>query len=230
MDCMERKIKDRVTLVLTAFVMITICSKSSPIYPMNDWDDMNIYLSIGRSVVSGRVPYMDFFTHAGPLVPYIYGVLSLFPGRTFAGLYVAELVSAVSCLLICYRIGKLADREFANRLMHPSYEFKKTYRTWVQGQDVGLAVEYLRAPMEIDEYIVCADSVDIEDVFPGGAVLNITISEGRNRQVRKMCSQCGLKVTKLLRISEGPLRLGELPPGKWRHLSKDELAALRFDI
>jgi len=152
---------------------------------------------------------------------------------------VTELVNIPNVRL--YPVGRLDmyseglllmtnDGEFANRLMHPSYEFKKTYRTWVQGQDVGLAVEYLRAPMEIDEYIVCADSVDIEDVFPGGAVLNITISEGRNRQVRKMCSQCGLKVTKLLRISEGPLRLGELPPGKWRHLSKDELAALRFDI
>lgn len=152
---------------------------------------------------------------------------------------VTELVNIPNVRL--YPVGRLDmysegllimtnDGEFANRLMHPSYEFKKTYRTWVQGQDVGLAVEYLRAPMEIDEYIVCADSVDIEDVFPGGAVLSITISEGRNRQVRKMCSQCGLKVTKLLRISEGPLRLGELPPGKWRHLSKDELAALKFDI
>lgn len=119
------------------------------------------------------------------------------------------------------------DGDFANRLMHPSYEIRKTYRTWVQGQDVGLAVEYLRAPMEIDEYIVCADFVDIEGVFPGGAVLSITISEGRNRQVRKMCSQCGLKVTKLVRISEGPLDLGDLPLGKWRYLEPSELDMLK---
>jgi len=119
------------------------------------------------------------------------------------------------------------DGDFANELMHPSFEYKKTYRTWVQGQDVGLAIEYLREPMEIDGYVVCADSVDIEGVFPGGALLAISISEGRNRQVRKMCSQCGLKVTKLVRVSEGPLELGTLPLGKWRHLSEEELDMLR---
>ena len=148
---------------------------------------------------------------------------------------VTELVSIPNVRL--YPVGRLDmyseglllmtnDGDFANRLMHPSYEIRKTYRTWVQGQDVGLAVEYLRAPMEIDEYIVCADSVDIEGVFPGGAVLSITISEGRNRQVRKMCSQCGLKVTKLVRISEGPLDLGDLPLGKWRYLEPSELDML----
>ena len=148
---------------------------------------------------------------------------------------VTELVNIPNVRL--YPVGRLDmyseglllmtnDGDFANRLMHPSYEIRKTYRTWVQGQDVGLAVEYLRAPMEIDEYIVCADSVDIEGVFPGGAVLSITISEGRNRQVRKMCSQCGLKVTKLVRISEGPLDLGELPLGKWRYLEPSELDML----
>ena len=148
---------------------------------------------------------------------------------------VTELVNIPNVRL--YPVGRLDmyseglllmtnDGDFANRLMHPSYEIRKTYRTWVQGQDVGLAVEYLRAPMEIDEYIVCADFVDIEGVFPGGAVLSITISEGRNRQVRKMCSQCGLKVTKLVRISEGPLDLGELPLGKWRYLEPSELDML----
>lgn len=148
---------------------------------------------------------------------------------------VTELVNIPNVRL--YPVGRLDmyseglllmtnDGDFANRLMHPSYEIRKTYRTWVQGQDVGLAVEYLRAPMEIDDYIVCADSVDIEGVFPGGAVLSITISEGRNRQVRKMCSQCGLKVTKLVRISEGPLDLGDLPLGKWRYLEPSELDML----
>lgn len=118
------------------------------------------------------------------------------------------------------------DGEFANRLMHPSFEIRKSYRTWVQGQDIGLAVEYLRSPIEIDGYVVCADSVDIEEVFSNGAVLTITISEGRNRQVRKMCQTCGLKVTKLLRVSEGPLSLGNLKCGSWRHLSREELDML----
>ena len=118
------------------------------------------------------------------------------------------------------------DGDFANTLMHPSHNFKKTYRTWVQGEDVGLAVEYLRGELDIGDCIVRAESVDIERLIPGGAVLLITIGEGRNRQVRKMCACCGLKVTRLMRISEGGLELGDLPPGKWRHLTEEEIQSV----
>ena len=118
------------------------------------------------------------------------------------------------------------DGDFANTLMHPSHNFKKTYRTWVQGEDVGLAVEYLRGELDRGDCIVRAESVDIERLIPGGAVLLITIGEGRNRQVRKMCACCGLKVTRLMRISEGGLELGDLPPGKWRHLTEEEIQSV----
>lgn len=118
------------------------------------------------------------------------------------------------------------DGDFANTLMHPSHNFKKTYRTWVQAEDVGLAVEYLRGELDIGDCIVRAESVDIERLIPGGAVLLITIGEGRNRQVRKMCACCGLKVTRLMRISEGGLELGDLPPGKWRHLTEEEIQSV----
>lgn len=118
------------------------------------------------------------------------------------------------------------DGDFANSLMHPSYGFSKTYRTWVQGEDIGLAVEYLREPMELEGSVVCAESVDIEQVFPKTAVLLITISEGRNRQVRRMCESCGLKVKKLLRISEGPLELGTLKSGEWRYLTETEVECI----
>lgn len=119
------------------------------------------------------------------------------------------------------------DGDFAHRLMHPSNDVQKTYRTWVQGEDIGLAVEFLRGPLDIDGYIVRAESVDIDEIFSNGAILSITINEGRNRQVRKMCECCGLKVTKLLRVSEGPLQLGALKPGKWRELTEAELAMLK---
>lgn len=118
------------------------------------------------------------------------------------------------------------DGDFANTLMHPSHEFRKTYRTWVRGEDIGLAVEYLRGELDIGDYIVQADNVDIESLIPGGAVLLITISEGRNRQVRKMCACVGLKITRLMRVSEGPLELGALPIGKWRHLTESEIRAV----
>ena len=118
------------------------------------------------------------------------------------------------------------DGDFANKLMHPSHNIIKTYRTWVQGEDVGESTEYLRGELEIDGCIVQAESVEFESLFPGGAVLLISIGEGRNRQVRKMCACCGLKVTRLMRISEGPLELGDLKPGKWRKLTDEEIASI----
>lgn len=118
------------------------------------------------------------------------------------------------------------DGEFANKLMHPSHNVTKTYRTWVQGEDIGLAVEYLRGALDIGDCIVQAIDVDIDEVFPRGAVLLITIGEGRNRQVRKMCQCCGLRVTRLVRISEGGLELGTLKSGAWRDLTEEEIKSI----
>ena len=118
------------------------------------------------------------------------------------------------------------DGDFANRLMHPSHEVEKCYRTWVQGEDVGMRAELLRQTMEIDGYVIAPAEVSFHELLPGGAVLDITIHEGRNRQVRKMCELAGLKVTKLLRIREGSLTLGALPRGKWRDLTPEEVRQL----
>lgn len=118
------------------------------------------------------------------------------------------------------------DGDFANRLMHPSHEVEKCYRTWVQGEDVGMRAEFLRGPMEIDGYVISPADVDFHALIPGGAVLDITIHEGRNRQVRKMCELAGLKVTRLVRIREGSLTLGSLPRGQWRDLTEEEVQDL----
>lgn len=145
---------------------------------------------------------------------------------------VTELVNTIGTRL--YPVGRLDmysegllimtnDGEFANRLMHPSHEVSKTYLTWVSGEDIGLAMEYLRCPMEIDGYMISPAEVELCELFSNGAVLSITIHEGRNRQVRKMCELVGLKVNRLLRVSEGGLQLGELKSGSWRHLTPDEL-------
>jgi len=115
------------------------------------------------------------------------------------------------------------DGDLANSVMHPSHEVSKTYLTWVIGEDIGLAMEYLRCPMEIDGYVISPAEVELYELYSGGAVLAITIHEGRNRQVRKMCEAVGLKVNRLLRIREGGLELGTLKAGSWRHLSDDEI-------
>jgi len=116
------------------------------------------------------------------------------------------------------------DGDFANKVMHPSHNVSKTYLTWVEGEDIGLAMEYLRCPMEIDGYVISPAEVELYELYAGGAVLTISIHEGRNRQVRKMCDMVGLKVKRLLRISEGGLELGELKSGAWRHLTKEEIS------
>ena len=119
------------------------------------------------------------------------------------------------------------DGEFANRIMHPSHEITKTYHTWVRGDRPEQAVEKLRLPMELDGYVTRPAEAEILKLLDGGALLSISIHEGRNRQVRKMCQAVGLRVTRLKRVAEGTLELGGLAPGKWRHLSAEELEKLR---
>ena len=149
---------------------------------------------------------------------------------------VAQLVSGAGVRL--YPVGRLDmdseglvimtnDGELANRMMHPSHSVKKTYETTVSGADINEALPILRSPLVIDGYKIRPAEVEVKDVEGESFVLHITISEGRNRQVRKMCEQAGLRVSRLRRISEGPLHLGELPIGKWRELSGNETAMLK---
>ena len=113
------------------------------------------------------------------------------------------------------------DGEFANRLMHPKHEVQKTYLTWVAGFSE-TALEQLKQPIMLDGYRIQPPKVRV--VKPG--LLEITIHEGRNRQVRRMCDAAGMHVTRLKRIREGKLSLGELPLGKWRYLTEDEVKSL----
>ncbi len=114
------------------------------------------------------------------------------------------------------------DGDFANRVMHPAHEVEKTYRVWVEGESLQQAAEILSLPMEIDGYRIHPARVSVLQLLASGAVLEITIHEGRNRQIRKMCAQAGLRVTRLVRIAEGGVRLGDLKSGCWRYLSPEE--------
>ena len=118
------------------------------------------------------------------------------------------------------------DGDFANRVMHPSHEVDKTYLAWVRGEGLDDAAAALGAPMTIDGYTVRPAAVSIRERYPDGGLLEITIHEGRNRQVRRMCAQAGLTVTRLVRIAEGGLRLGGLRSGSWRRLTQEETAML----
>ncbi len=116
------------------------------------------------------------------------------------------------------------DGAAANRLMHPSHQVKKTYHVWVQGDKIPASLKILRSPMEIDGYPIRPAQVSVLESTDRSALLEMKISEGRNRQIRKMCGVAGLKVHRLVRVSEGELRLGDLPVGKWRNLTPEECA------
>ena len=119
------------------------------------------------------------------------------------------------------------DGDFAQRLTHPSHEVEKCYRVWVRGEDLENAPARLAAPMRIDGYPIRPAFVRLVRLLnQREALLSVTIHEGRNRQVRKMCEAVGLRVTRLVRVSEGGVKLGDLPSGQWRYLSKDEIHSL----
>ena len=146
----------------------------------------------------------------------------------------AQLVA--DCGVRVYPVGRLDmdseglllftnDGEFANRLMHPKHEVQKTYDVWVTGYSSG-AEERLKMPIELDGYLIKAPLVKLLSTENDKARLRVTIHEGRNRQVRRMCATAGMQVTRLKRIREGKLSLGELPLGKWRYLTAYEVGQL----
>lgn len=118
------------------------------------------------------------------------------------------------------------DGELANRMMHPSHQVDKVYRVRVRGYRPG-AEELLSRPIELDGRPIAQPQVKLLNANGEKAVLEVTIHEGRNRQVRRMCQAAGLQVLRLCRIREGALQLGTLAPGTWRYLTETELEELQ---
>lgn len=152
---------------------------------------------------------------------------------------VAQLVSG--CGTRVWPVGRLDldsegllimtdDGDLTQKLLHPSQEIEKEYLVWVTGS-IEHALPILTGPMELD-----GDRLAPAKVRRGAAngevsQLSITIHQGKNRQVRRMCEQAGLKVLRLKRVREGGLWLDrELRPGKWRPLTEQELSALHSGL
>ena len=147
----------------------------------------------------------------------------------------AQLVA--DCGVRVYPVGRLDmdseglllftnDGAFANALMHPKHEVKKTYDVWVTGYHPGADVQLSR-PITLDGYTIRPPKVKLLRAEGKKAKFQVTIHEGRNRQVRRMCEAAGMICTRLRRIKEGSLSLGDLPLGKWRYLTAEEVTALK---
>ena len=147
----------------------------------------------------------------------------------------AELVA--DCGVRVYPVGRLDrdseglllftnDGELAQRLLHPRHQVDKVYLVTVRG-DIRGAAERLMAITQLDgEPIAPAQAAEVTR-HEGQAMLRVTIHQGKNRQVRRMCAQIGLHVVRLQRIQEDSLLLSDLPAGKWRYLTDQELQGLR---
>ncbi len=135
---------------------------------------------------------------------------------------VGRLDIDTSGLLLLTNDGKLT-----NRLTHPSYEMKKTYLAEVEGIVTEAEREKMSRGLKIEDYITAAADVRIRDRKSRTSILEISIHEGRNRQVRKMCSAIGHEVISLERISFSGIELEGLKPGSWRHLTREELEILK---
>ncbi len=122
------------------------------------------------------------------------------------------------------------DGEFANSIMHPSRHISKTYRVTVRPDVNDEQLVALSEGVVIDGRKTMPATVVVKDKEPGRVVMLITIKEGRNRQIRKMCEAVGLEVARLRRISIGPIKLGMLKPGTYRDLTAEELRAIRNAI
>ena len=148
-----------------------------------------------------------------------------------------DITQLVQCGQRVYPVGRLDmdseglllltnDGELANKLMHPSAEVDKTYEVWVKGFRTGCE-KLLERRIVLCGRKIAKPKIRLLSAQTDQAHLMVTIHEGRNRQVRRMCQAAGMQVTRLKRISEGVLTLGNLEKGAWRFLTDDEIAKLK---
>ena len=119
------------------------------------------------------------------------------------------------------------DGELTNRLTHPKHQIPKIYHVTVKGDVTYEQQKKLSSALVIDGYKIQPVKVEIIKKEPYTTTLKMTLYEGRNRQIRKMCDLCGLEIKTLTRVALGNISLGSLPVGKWRHLTSTEVAYLK---
>jgi pseudouridine synthase len=147
-------------------------------------------------------------------------VLEFIPDST-ALTYVGRLDVMTTGLLLL-----TTDGEAVHRLIHPRYRIPRRYTALVHGLPTAEIAQAVKQRMVIDGRPVVPAEVKVRPGANGRSILDLTLNEGRNRIVRRWCEALGLKVDRLARLSYGPVRLGDLPAGRYRPLTPREEAAL----
>lgn len=119
------------------------------------------------------------------------------------------------------------DGELTNRLTHPKHQIPKIYHVTIKGEVKAEQLKKLSSELVIDGYKILPVETEIIKKEPSSTTLKMTLFEGRNRQIRKMCALCELSISSLTRVALGNITLGNLPKGKWRYLSQEEIEYLK---
>jgi len=119
------------------------------------------------------------------------------------------------------------DGETANKLMHPKHEINKIYHITIKSELKQDIIKKLSEPIEIDGRKTSPAKISVIELKNGRTKLRIEISEGRNRQIRRMCENLDLIILKLKRVCVGKLNIGTLKPGQWKYLNYNEINYLK---
>lgn len=119
------------------------------------------------------------------------------------------------------------DGETAHRLLHPSYEIPRRYRVEVEGAVGSAEARRLTSGIRLEDGLASAEDVTVEAPVKGSVgVIELTVREGRKREIRRMMEALGLTVRRLVRVAFGPVELDGITPGAWRELRPTEVQAL----
>ncbi|UCD24081.1 MAG: rRNA pseudouridine synthase [Gemmatimonadota bacterium] len=150
--------------------------------------------------------------------PTVFQLVPTIPGLT----YVGRLDIITSGLLLM-----TTDGAGANVLTHPRYRVERKYRVRVRGRPASQIQEMLAQPIAIDDRVVQIVNHRVRQLGSDRSEISLSLTEGRYRIVRRLCSQLDVTVEQLTRMSHGPIQLGRLRPGEWRYLTDRELNAVR---
>jgi len=205
---------------------VTVDGKVAQLGDKVDPETAEIYVDGQRVIVDERMVYLAFNKPRG-----VVSTMADEKGRTALPDFLDRVDQRV------YHVGRLDtdseglllltnDGTLAHKLTHPSYGVPKTYICEVPGPLPRAVGRQLLAGVELDDGLAKVDKFKLVDAFGKQAQIEIVIHEGRNRIVRRMLEAVGHPVTRLVRTAIGPIRLGDLRPGRTRVLTNAEVAAL----